>query len=263
MQLYIVSNRSVPKAVMSNAVPKPPYPKAPIIEAVIHISAAAAASPDELQKLVKRFAQNYPHEETLSSVNVAINTTGGAMTVQQQTQGYRVRSADQADIVLIFADGVAASRLSPYPGWEHLREHAHAAWSEWRRILKQSVSKRIGIRYINRIDVPIKAEGIEIDDYLRFSARIPDFSRRPLNGFMLQATKPTDVEHWSVTITSYVASPPPLIDHASLVLDIDVFRTEQITSRDADLWDCIDAVRPLKNAIFEACVTDNARKLFA
>jgi uncharacterized protein (TIGR04255 family) len=61
---------------MSNAVPKPPYPKPPITEAIIHISSAAAASPDELQKLVKRFAQDYPHEETLSAVNVAINTTG-------------------------------------------------------------------------------------------------------------------------------------------------------------------------------------------
>jgi hypothetical protein len=34
-------------------------------------------------------------------------------------------------------------------------------------------------------------------------------------------------------------------------------------SCDADLWACIDTVRPLKNAIFEACITDEARRLFA
>jgi len=58
-------------------------------------------------------------------------------------------------------------------------------------------------------------------------------------------------------------SPAPLINHVSMVLDIDVFRTDQIPGRDADLWDCIDTVRSLKNAIFEACITDEARKLFA
>jgi len=35
---------------------------------------------------------------------------------------------------------------------------------------------------------------------------------------------------------------------AVTVLDIDVFRTEQIPGRNADLWDCIDTVRPLKSA---------------
>jgi uncharacterized protein (TIGR04255 family) len=58
-------------------------------------------------------------------------------------------------------------------------------------------------------------------------------------------------------------SPAPLINHVSMVLDIDVFRTEQIPGRDNDLWTCIDAVRPLKNTIFEACITDEARRLFA
>jgi hypothetical protein len=48
--------------------------------------------------------------------------------VQQNTQGYRLKSTDQADLVLIFANGVAASRLSPYLGREHLtraRAHTH------------------------------------------------------------------------------------------------------------------------------------------
>jgi uncharacterized protein (TIGR04255 family) len=186
------------------------------------------------------------------------------MAVQQQPQGYRLRSVDQADILMIFADGIAASRVPPYPGWEHLRERAYAAWAQWRRNVAASTPKRIGVRYINRLDVPIKGAAIiDIDDYLRFSPRIPDYSKKPLNGFWMLATRPTDIEHWSTTVTSSIVSPPPLINHVSLLLDIDVFRTEQIPHRDADLWDCIDPIRELKNAIFEACITDQARKLFA
>jgi uncharacterized protein (TIGR04255 family) len=248
---------------MSNAVPKPPYPKAPITEGVIHLSVLGEAAPAEIEKLVMRFAKGYPHREVLSTIDFTINTTGGAATVRQQPHAYRIKSIDQADIMLVFPDGVAAARLAPYPGWEHLRERGRAAWSEWRANVTYSAVKRIGIRYINRIDVPIKnAELLDIDDYLRLTPRVPDLSKKPLNGFLVQVTRPTDLEHWSVSISSTIATPPPLINHVSMVLDIDVFRTEHLPGRETDLWDCIDAVRPLKNAIFEACITDEARKLF-
>ena len=249
---------------MSIAVPKPPYPRAPITEGVIYLAVAGAATPEELQKLVKRLAKDYPQQETLAAINVSINTTGGPATVEQRLQGYRMRSTDQADIVVVFPNGVATSRLAPYPGWEYLRERAHTSWEEWYGSITHTPLTRIGIRYINRIDVPIRqAEIVDIEFYLTFTPRVPDFSKRPLTGFLVQATRPTDLEHWNVSITSTLMSPPPLINQLSLVLDIDVFRTEKIPGRDADLWDCIDAVRPLKNAIFEACVTDEARKLFA
>jgi uncharacterized protein (TIGR04255 family) len=249
---------------MSVAVPTPPYPKAPIVESIIHLSVMGTATREVLEKLVKRFAKEYPQQETLAAINVTVNTTGGAATVEQQLQGYRVKSTDQADFVVVFPDGVAVARLAPYPGWEYLRGRAKMAWAEWRRNASNSALKRIGIRYINRIDVPIKQAAIvDIDAYLNLSPRVPDFSKLPLQGFLVQATRPTDLEHWSVSMTSTIMSPAPLINHVSMVLDIDVFRTEQIPGRDNDLWTCIDAVRPLKNTIFEACITDEARRLFA
>jgi uncharacterized protein (TIGR04255 family) len=248
---------------MATDVPKPPYPKAPITEAVVHLAVAGVAAPDDVQKLVKRFAKDYPQQQTLTNINVTLDTTGGPTTVEQHPRGFRLQSNDQVDFLLLFPDGVAAARLAPYPGWEHLRDRARAAWTEWRRNIGYGALKRVGIRYINRIDVPIKqAQAIDTERYLRFGPRVPDFSPHPLNGFLVQATRPTVLEHWSVSVTSTVVSPPPLINLASMTLDIDIFRTEQIPGRDGELWDRIEQVRELKNAIFEACITDEARKLF-
>jgi uncharacterized protein (TIGR04255 family) len=247
---------------MSIPVPKPPYAKAPITESVLQLSVTGTATPEEQQKLVKRFSKVYPQHEILSAINVTINTTGGAMTVGQQLQGHRVKSTDQADIVIIFPDGIAAARLAPYPGWDFLRERARE-WTEWRKGVEYRPLKRIGVRYVNRIDVPIKhAEIVDIDAYLKFTPRVPDFSKWPLNGFLMQITRPTALEHWTASITSTIVSPAPLINHVSMLLDIDVFRTEHIPGGDTDLWDCIDEARSLKNAIFEACITDESRKLF-
>jgi uncharacterized protein (TIGR04255 family) len=250
---------------MSQAVPESPYPKAPIVEAVIHVSVGGVAQPEELQKVMKRLRNDYPEQEPLSGVNVIVDPTGGgSFTVQQQQQGHRAKSIDQADIVMVLQDGVGTARLAPYLGWDHLRDRARKVWSDWRKIVAYSAPKRIGIRYINRIDVPIRPGGIlDIDTYLNSGPRVPDFSRHPVSGFVAQIARPTDLDHWSTNVTSTTALPPPLIDHVSFVLDIDVFRTEDIPGREADLWECVEAVRPLKNKIFESCITDEARRLFA
>ncbi len=42
----------------------------------MHPSVARTASQEELQKLVKRFAKDYSQQDTLSAINVALNTTG-------------------------------------------------------------------------------------------------------------------------------------------------------------------------------------------
>jgi uncharacterized protein (TIGR04255 family) len=55
---------------------------------------------------------------------------------------------------------------------------------------------------------------------------------------------------------------PPLLNHVSLLLDIDVFCTEQIPSNEAELWRMIDHAGPIKNRVFEQCITNESRKLF-
>lgn len=246
------------------AIPTPPYPKAPITEAVIHLQVAGKATTEEQQRLVRHFSDGYPQSKSLSEFSVTLDTTGGAATVQQQAQGFRLTSADQTDVLLVLPNGIAAARLAPYPGWPHLRARAEAAWTQWRRFVALREIKRIGIRNINRLDVPIRDRpAVDFDAYLNFRPQLPDIVGGHLRGYMIQATFPSDRPHWNVSISSSIVAPPPLINHISLLLDIDVFRSEQIPGREADLWAVVDEARTIKNNIFERCITDESRKLFA
>jgi uncharacterized protein (TIGR04255 family) len=53
------------------------------------------------------------------------------------------------------------------------------------------------------------------------------------------------------------------LNNISLLLDIDLFRTSEIPGNEDDLWRVVDSARPLKNRIFEACITNETRALFA
>lgn len=76
----------------------------------------------------------------------------------------------------------------------------------------------------------------------------------------MQVSQPIS-DLWSVNITS-TGIQSPLINHTSLLLDIDVFRTDNIPLNDVDLWKTIDEARDIKNKIFKACITQKTEELF-
>jgi uncharacterized protein (TIGR04255 family) len=261
-----VSLRHHPASPTLTDVPKPPYPKAPITEAVIQLNVAVDVSEAVQQDVVKRPSKFYPHTANLASFEVQIDGTGGTAKLAQQPNGFRLNTEDQADVALIFPNGLATARLAPYPGWDAFRDRARANWTEWRRASNARQPNRIGVRYVNRLDIPIEGDAgkIGIAKYLEFRPQVPNISgQRPFAGYMQQVTLPTDTPPWSATITSAVVTPPPLLNHISLLLDIDLFRAAEIPANEDELWAIADAARPLKNRIFESCITAEARKLFA
>ena len=54
----------------------------------------------------------------------------------------------------------------------------------------------------------------------------------------------------------------PLIDHVSLLLDIDLFKDQNVPQKDNEVWELFSHLHRQKNKIFEAFITDKARELF-
>jgi uncharacterized protein (TIGR04255 family) len=218
----------------------------------------------ELETVVRRLKKCYPHAAPLQAFSVKIDATGGNVGVEQQSQqGFQLSSDEQTDVVIIMPTGVATSRLATYPSWPVLRERAEFVWQTWLKSTPRLPIARLGIRTINRIDVPLDQSVISLETFLNFYPQVPDISPAAMVEYMMQVTVPTSVEHWTATITSTPVKPPALLDHMSLLLDIDIFRTEKIPSKGSDLWAVIDDARAIKNDIFERCITDETRRLIS
>jgi uncharacterized protein (TIGR04255 family) len=241
------------------------YGRAPITEAVIHLFTSNILSDTDRTKVARRLKELYPHSQPLreQSFSININETGVPnVMVGPQPQGFRLASDDQADIVIIQRNSILISRLAPY--WEKFRERANAVWIKWRAAISNPPVSRIGVRYINRIDIPYTNEHIiNPRDYLLFSPEDPGISSAPMQGYLVQLTKLTDARHWLASVTSTLVSPPPLLNHVSILFDIDVFRTEEIPRRDEELSAVVDEARRIKNDIFERCITDRTRELIS
>ena len=183
--------------------------------------------------------------------------------ISQSPQGYRLANDDQTDIVILGPRGVTAARLPPYPGWNYLRDRANAAWQEWKKETARHPIERLGVRYINRIDVPIDAVvPFRVQDYVTFYPTVTPITDKDPLGYFVQVVIPTLSPKWNATLTSTTLGADEVPRHVSLILDIDVMRTVDIPLNDTQLWPTIDEAQALKNDIFERCITPTARKLF-
>ena len=63
-------------------------------------------------------------------------------------------------------------------------------------------------------------------------------------------------------INQTIIEPPVKPNTVALVLDIDVFRAEDLPATEAQLWEQLEQLRHAKNFVFESCITDEARRLF-
>ncbi|WP_167458772.1 TIGR04255 family protein [Mesorhizobium kowhaii] len=241
------------------------YLRPPIVEAVVEFLTNSPISFDDLQAMSNKVAGDYKNQTIEKGIEVRIDTLGGAATIHsdQTPDRFRRTSDDQADIVIFADTSLIVARAAPYPGWDVLSERIRKNWRIWSKGQSGRGVVRLGARFINRIDIPINGEErIELSDYLNLLPQIPNISDKPMSTFLVQASMPTANPHWDCNIMSTIVAPSPLLNHMSILLDIDVFRMRDIPSKSADVLAILEEARPLKNTIFERCITDRARDLF-
>jgi len=242
-------------------VPEQPYKRPPITEAVIEIRFAALIDSAALDKISSSFKSLYPREEILRNIQVQLNIPLGVPPSAQTTEqiGYRRSSLDQTHIILLMPNSFVISQLAPYPGWTEFSDRFRRNWDIWKKAAGYRKIARIGVRYINRIDVPTSDPVLYEENYLAVYPHIPDVLG-PMTQYAVQAQLPISEIGGTLTLNSSVVE-SPLLEHRSFVVDQDIGKDDP-PQNDDGIYALLDQIRKVKNRVFEACITDRARELF-
>jgi uncharacterized protein (TIGR04255 family) len=235
------------------------YKRAPITEAVIEIRIKAPFDVAQLDRLVARFSRKYPvPPQKLFDVSLEVGEV--TSKANQKLNGYRMSSSDGDKVLLLGMSNISSAKIAPYEGWEKLWEEARSNWDIWLKIVGWQPVGRIGIRYINRIDIPTLGR-IELGDYLTVQPSLPRLLDTGIQHFAMNTMIPLGKEGQRLVLNAgSVAS--PIIGNQSLILDLDVSCETNIPEDDVGLWTLIATMRDQKNQVFEACITDKTRALF-
>jgi len=251
---------------MAAEVAAQPYKRPPITEAVVGVQFGARITEDDLKKVSGRFKELYPVEQHVKTFGIQIINPpdGGRPDVRvEETPGYRRTSDDATEIILFSPESILFSQLSPYPGWELFFARFERDWELCKREIGYRKINRLGVRYINRIDIPNPdtSSVIRQSDYMNVYIRLPEILGPTLT-YNAQAILQIEEIRAQLIINTSLA-PSPLLNHTSFLVDIDVGRTEEVPQRDADIFTLLAQIRDKKNMVFESCITDRARELFS
>jgi uncharacterized protein (TIGR04255 family) len=237
------------------------YKRAPVTEAVIELRFARQFDPSLVSDAARRMKDEYIFEDIDDGVNIRYEVGAPQAELQTAWQGRKLSSIDRTDSLIFRTNAFVCSRLAPYTGWESFYERAVRGWQIWRKLAGPIELSRLGVRYVNRIDIP-NAGGvpINIEEYLNISPRSPEFDA-PMSSYAIQVVRPLHSDDCMLVLNSSTLI-PPLIGFAALALDIDVFRETALPRRDEDLWALVSRIRAYKNSVFETCITDRSRALF-
>jgi uncharacterized protein (TIGR04255 family) len=247
-----------------------PYKRAPITEAVIDLRVLPTdIPPASLAALQSSLPDEYGRPVEVSYDTFALRSGGGALMTQASSAhvGYRFDRADGKRVLQASVEGFTFSAMAPYDGWESFSTEAEELWASYRQVTRAKTVTRIAVRYINRIDLPIPAdeqvEPLKIETFLSTYPQISDRLRyNAFSGMVMQVEIPQpDIE--SVLRINQALVDPPSPEVVSILLDLDLFRGGEWNAEDdASIWEFLAILRHRKNDVFEASITDDARRLF-
>lgn len=241
------------------------YKRPPVAEAAIELRFENPISQSDLERAAARLEKEYPISETEFAQTVTVDSLAGSAAFSSAWQGIKRSSVDRTDVTIFRTGTLVVGHLAPYRGWEHLFERIKNAWLAIARATGENIAlSRIGVRYINRVDIPEKnGENISLFDYVRFHPQAPEglTDNVHITEYYSHVIYPIPEDGFAVKLVA-ASAVSPLISHKSLILDIDVFRDHDLPRKVDEVWKQLSIMRDRKNMIFEICVTNKARELF-
>ena len=240
------------------------YDRAPITEAVIEIRIDSSIDLALINKLSAKFKANYPQDQLVKNFDVAVELPSGE-NVSPQTRfaenaGHKLSSIDFTQLLLLWPSTFTISQLAPYSGWDQFFGRFQRDWAIWKREVGFKTVSRIGVRYINRIDIPMKGSTLDHELFLNVYPRLPT-SLDPVSAYAVQAVIPLQDIGCKLTLNSAIV-PSPVLNHASFVIDQDISKESDVPQNDEAIFQLLSNFRLKKNSVFEDCITDRARELF-
>ncbi len=238
------------------------YNNAPITEAIIdlRVEVSSKITVEDLKRVQASEAVTYP---TITPMHETLNqfALGPDAHVTSTTKqiGFLIRSADEKQVIQARMNGFTLSRLAPYQTWGAFQTEARRLWNIYRAIANPSAVVRVAVRNINRLDIPLPVT--DFADYLRTFPEVSSDLPQGLSGYFMHLAMPlVEIKGQAMIIQTII--PPVRQDVVSLVLDIDVSRTEDLPTDDDEIWTLLEQIRNVKDNVFEGCITPKTRKLF-
>ena len=240
------------------------FPNPPITEALldIRVNLSKEMTLQELSLFHTDIKGEFQEKKERHTGSFQIKTGAAPEMVSSssRTDGYLFLSKEKNKIVQARLDGFTFNKLKPYSDWEKFCGEAKYLWEHYVQIAKPVNIVRLGLRYINRILLPLPFK-----DFKEYILTVPDVAPgipQGLAGFFVQLVIPNHEIQASAIVTETMEKVDDKAQYLPFIFDIDVSSNIILEPTSADIWKIIGQLRQFKNQIFINSLTDRAKDLF-
>lgn len=166
---------------------------------------------------------------------------------------------DERALIQVGPDLLAVNHLKPYPTWQEFLPLIQTSFSAYCEAANPKGIRRIGLRYINRIEVP--GPSIEMEDHFLFypfvGPNLPQEHGPFIVGIQIPYEGTRDVLR--LQLTNATTETPDIVP---VMLDLDYFLTKPGEVSLAAISEWLEIAHGHVEEVFEACITDRLRQMF-
>jgi uncharacterized protein (TIGR04255 family) len=232
----------------------------PIVEMVVDIDCDLPADLDfaDLEgRARERYSDHYPgfrrrlrqpprSAESNEQLNIRLGT-------------YAFQFLGEGQLVQFRGDGFSFNRIAPYEDLDEYLSEIRRTWQIYVDLAAPVTIRRIGLRYINRILLPLGGSIINLDEYLHLGSNLPNDMVLRFNEYSAIEQATGNEFKVRIVIDELERLDQPL----AVILDI---AGSHRRSSDPQIWENIEAaffaLRRMANAVFRSSLTEQCLNLF-
>ncbi len=240
------------------------YRQAPIIEALCEFQ-FDPTSPWDLTipgLVYESVRDEFPQRRQTSVLSVGVAQVAENRPPQAQflaADRMQFLREDSTALVQVGPHYLSVNHFKPYSSWDRLLPMILKAFGAYRQEAEPRGIQRIGVRYINRIE--IAGSKIDIEDYLSFYPFVGPNLPQNYSGFTVAMQVPQEELRDSMNVQA-ASVPSGVVDRLALILDIDYFLVQPgaVSLDTVSGWLAEAHQRVI--GTFEAVITDRLRATF-
>lgn len=186
-----------------------------------------------------------------------LDAASGPSAIVRQDTRMRFRNADRTRVVQVEPDLVVVNQLRPYPTFADWSPSVVAVATTYAALVEAKGVGRIGLRYINRIDLP--GSRVNLGEWFQVAPQLPAVWRDTAGSFLVRVERKV-AEGLDLILT--FGSAPSKVGESSFMLDLYAVHTLRAVSSVESLPPLLEDAHSCIESAFEGSITEALRTRF-
>jgi len=239
------------------------YNKTPIIEALCEFQ-FVPSQPWDITipgRIYEKIKDDFPEKRQQVGLGIQFRPTEKGLEHKIESVPPRMQffSKEKTLLVQIGPDLLVVNRLKPYSTWHQFRPEILKHLKIYQDIVTPKGFKRIGLRYINKIN--IKSMSIKLEDYFNLYPNVPEDIPQMHTSF-LNRIEIRYENNRDKMLLALGSTTPEDSNTVSMILDLDYIlsKPEGIPLDKTEEW--LENAHSSIYEVFESCIKEKCRILF-